>query len=224
VKLFRDITLKTGSKCIDELLSGGVETGTITQIYGESGTGKTSFCLMLSYNTAKEYKVAFIDTEGLSGERIGQIFEKKELLSNVFIYEVFEFRHQSTAIREVSRLLREENVKLVVIDSLTALYRSELEDESRQLKIKRELTSQLTYLLGLARKHDIAVVFTNQMFTDINTGEIKPLGGPSIDHLSKTIISFEKHGNERIARLIKHRSMPEGIYCHFKITDRGIEP
>ncbi|WP_456478442.1 DNA repair and recombination protein RadB [Geoglobus ahangari] len=216
--------LPTGSKCIDELLSGGVETACVTQIYGESGTGKTSFCLMLSYNTAKSYKVAYIDTEGLSGERIGQIFQEKELLKNVFIYEVFDFRQQSTAIREVSKLVKGEDVRLVVIDSLTALYRSELEDEKRQLKMKRELTSQLTFLLGIARKHDLAVVFTNQMFTDIGTGEIKPLGGPSIDHLSKTIISFEKSGNERVARLIKHRSRPEGIYCFFKITDKGIEP
>ena len=216
--------LPTGSKCIDELLSGGVETGCVTQVYGESGTGKTSFCLMLSYTTARNHRVAYIDTEGLSGERIGQIFQDRDVLKNVFIYEVFDFRQQSTAVKEVSRLVKNEDVRLVVIDSLTALYRSELEDEKRQLRIKRELTSQLTYLLGLARKHDLAVVFTNQMFTDIDSGQIRPLGGPSIDHLSKTILSFEKSGRERIARLIKHRSRPEGIYCSFSITDRGIEP
>ncbi len=216
--------LPTGSKCIDELLSGGVETRCVTQVYGESGTGKTSFCLMLSYTTARNHRVAYIDTEGLSGERIGQIFQDRDVLKNVFIYEVFDFRQQSTAVKEVSRLVKNEDVRLVVIDSLTALYRSELEDEKRQLRIKRELTSQLTYLLGLARKHDLAVVFTNQMFTDIDSGQIRPLGGPSIDHLSKTILSFEKSGRERIARLIKHRSRPEGIYCSFSITDRGIEP
>lgn len=216
--------LSTGSKCIDELLSGGVETGCVTQIYGESGTGKTSFCLMLSYTTAQKHRVAYIDTEGLSGERIGQVFQNRDVLKNVFIYEVFDFRQQSTAIREVSKLVRSEDVRLVVIDSLTALYRSELEDEKRQLKMKRELTSQLTFLLGLARKHDLAVVFTNQMFTDIDSGQVRPLGGPSIDHLSKTIISFERSGNERVARLVKHRSRPEGLHCFFRITDRGIEP
>ncbi len=209
---------------MDELLGGGIETGTVTQIYGESGTGKTSLCLLLSYTTAKNGKVAFIDTEGLSGERIDQIFQEKELLRNVFIYEVFDFRQQSTAIREVSGLVKRENVKAVILDSLTALYRSELEDESKQLRFKRELTSQLTFLLGLARKHDIAVVFTNQMFTDINTGEIRPLGGPSIDHLSKTIIKLDKAGKKRIAKLVKHRSKPEGLECTFEITDRGIEP
>lgn len=216
--------LSTGSKCIDEILGGGVETGTITQIYGESGTGKTSLCLMLTYNTAKNHRVAFIDTEGLSGERINQIFEDKSVLSKVYIFEAFDFRQQSTAIKELAKLLKNEEIRLVVIDSLTALYRSELEDEEKQIKVKRELTSQLTFLLGLARKHDLAVVFTNQMFTDVKSGEVKPIGGPSIDHLSKTIISLERANKERIARLVKHRSMPEGIYCFFKITDRGIEP
>ncbi|MBE8539823.1 DNA repair and recombination protein RadB [Geoglobus acetivorans] len=216
--------LKTGSKCIDDILGGGVETGTITQIYGESGTGKTSLCLMLAYNTAKEFSVAYIDTEGLSAERIDQIFEDKSVLSNIYIYEVFDFRQQSTAVKELARLLKNQEIKLIIIDSLTALYRSELEDESRQIRVKRELTSQLTFLLGLARKHNLAVVFTNQMFTDINSGEIRPIGGPSIDHLSKTIISLEKTRDERIARLVKHRSMPEGVYCFFKITNRGVEP
>lgn len=214
--------LPTGSKCIDDLLSGGVETGSITQIYGESGTGKTSLCLMLSYNTAKRYRVAYIDTEGLSAERIDQIFKEKELLKNVYIYEVFDFRQQSVAVREVSKVL--DNLKLIVIDSLTALYRSELEDERKQVKMKRELTSQLTYLLGLARKNDLAVVFTNQMFVDVTNGVVKPIGGPSLDHLSKTIICLEKSGTGRIARLIKHRSKPEGLYCTFRITDNGIEP
>ncbi len=214
--------LPTGSKCIDDLLSGGIETGSITQIYGESGTGKTSLCLMLSYTTAKKFKVAYIDTEGLSAERIDQIFKEKELLKNVYIYEVFDFRQQSVAVREVSKILN--NLKLIVIDSLTALYRSELEDERKQIKMKRELTSQLTYLLGLARKNDLAVVFTNQMFVDVSNGTVKPIGGPSLDHLSKTILSLEKSGTERIARLIKHRSKPEGLYCMFRITDNGIEP
>ena len=214
--------LPTGSKCIDDLLSGGIETGSITQIYGESGTGKTSLCLMLSYTTAKKFKVAYIDTEGLSAERIDQIFKEKELLKNVYIYEVFDFRQQSVAVREVSKILN--NLKLIVIDSLTALYRSELEDERKQIKMKRELTSQLTYLLGLARKNDLAVVFTNQMFVDVSSGTVKPIGGPSLDHLSKTILSLEKSGTERIARLIKHRSKPEGLYCMFRITDNGIEP
>ena len=203
--------LPTGSKCLDSLLDGGVETGTITQIYGASGTGKTSICLMLAYNTAQSgLKVAYIDTEGLSPERVSQIFQNKDALKNVFIYDVIDFKQQSTAIKELAKLCKDEEIKLVIVDSFTFLYRSELEDVERQIKIKRELIAQLTFLLGLARKFDMAVVITNQVFTDIKTGEEKPLGGPSIDHISKVILGLEKLNKNRKAILDKHRSEPEG--------------
>ncbi len=216
--------LQSGSKCIDSLLGGGIETGTITQIYGGSGTGKTSICLMFSYNTAKNWKVAYLDTEGLSGERVKQIFVDESLLNNVFIYEIYDFKQQSVAIKKLSKLCSNENVKLVVVDCFTSLYRSELEYESKQIKIKRELISQLTYLLGLARKHDMAVLITNQMYTDVRNGIDKPLGGPSLDHLTKVVIGLERLNRKRRAVLVKHRWMAEGLSCEFVITDRGIEP
>ena len=216
--------LKSGSECIDSLLGGGIETGTITQIYGASGTGKTSICLMFSYNTAKKWKVAYLDTEGLSGERVKQIFVDESVLSNVFIYEIYDFKQQSLAIKKLSKLCSNENLKLVIVDCFTSLYRSELEDETKQIKIKRELTSQLTFLLGLARKHDLAVLITNQMYTDVREGTDKPLGGPSLDHLTKVVIGLERLNKKRRAILVKHRWKAEGLSCEFSITDRGIEP
>ncbi len=215
--------IPTGSKCIDSLLGGGVETGTVTQIYGESGTGKTTLCLMLCKTVAEFASSAYIDTEGISGERVAQIFEKKDLLKNVYIHEVFDFRQQSSAIKKLSKFCREKEVRLVVIDSFTALYRSELE-ENKAVKLKRELIKQLTFLLGLARKLDLAVVITNQMFTDVSSGVDKPLGGPSIDHLSKVILELSKEGELRKAKLVKHRWKAEGEECYYKITDKGIEP
>ena len=217
--------IPTGSKCLDDLLGGGIETGTVTQIFGASGTGKTSICLMLTYNAVLSgYKVAYIDTEGLSAERVNQIFKEKERLKDVYIYEVIDFKQQSTAIKELAKLCKDESPRLVIIDSFTFLYRRELEDYEKQVKAKRELIAQLTFLLGLARKYDLAVVVTNQVFTDVKTGEEKPLGGPSIDHISKVIIGLERINEKRRAVLLKHRSKPEGVSCVFRITDNGVEP
>jgi len=218
------IRLPSGSTCIDSLLGGGFETGTITQIYGASGTGKTSICLMLAYNTAIHLgKVAFLDTEGISGERVRQIFVESDVLKNVYIYDIFDFKQQSVAIKELAKLCKKDELRLIIVDSFTALYRSELEDE-KAVQMKRELVQQLTFLLGLARKHNLAVVVTNQMFTDVWKGEDRPLGGPSVEHVSKVIIGLEKLNCERKATLIKHRSIPEGKSCTFRITNRGIEP
>ncbi|MFO7967624.1 MAG: DNA repair and recombination protein RadB [Archaeoglobaceae archaeon] len=216
---------KLGSgSCIDDLLGGGIDTGTITQIYGESGTGKTSLCLMLAYRTALNGgKVVYMDTEGLSGERIEQIFKNRSALDNVFVYDIYDFKQQSSVIKNISKVCEKESIQLIIVDCFTSLYRSELEDDSKQVKMKRELTFQLTYLLGLARKHELAVVITNQMFTDIKNGFNKPLGGTSIDHLSKIIIGIQRINKKRRAVLMKHRSHAEGENCIFKITDAGID-
>ncbi len=216
--------IPTGSRCLDTLLGGGVETGTVTQFYGSSGTGKTTICLMLAKNAAAIGKVAYIDTEGISAERVKQVFGDISLFSRVYVYEVYQFRQQSAALKEAEKLCRREDIKLIVVDSFTSLYRSELEDESKNVRVKRELTSQLTFLLGIARKYDLAVVITNQMFTDVKTGVDKPLGGTSIDHLSKVIVALERDGEVRRARLVKHRWLKEGVSCEYRITDRGIEP
>jgi len=217
--------ISTGSRCLDNLLEGGVETGTVTQIFGASGTGKTSICLMIANSAVNQgYKVAYIDTEGLSPERVNQIFVR-ENLKGIYIYDVVDFKQQSVAIKELAKLCKnEKDLKVVVVDSFTFLYRSELENYEKQVKAKRELIAQLTFLLGLARKFDLAVIITNQMFTDVKTGEERPLGGPSIDHISKVILGLERVGDRRRAILIKHRSKPEGESCEFRITDRGIEP
>ncbi len=218
--------ISTGSVCLDRLLGGGLETGTVTQIFGASGTGKTSICLMIANSAINQgYKVAYIDTEGISPERMNQIFVDKENLKMIYIYDVVDFKQQSVAIKELAKLCKDEkDLKVAIIDSFTFLYRSELENYEKQVKAKRELIAQLTFLLGLARKFDLAVIITNQMFTDVRTGEEKPLGGPSIDHISKVILGLERINDKRRAILIKHRSKPEGESCEFKITDRGIEP
>jgi len=218
--------ISTGSVCLDRLLGGGVETGTVTQIFGASGTGKTSICLMIANSAINQgYKVAYIDTEGISPERMNQIFVDKENLKMIYIYDVVDFKQQSVAIKELAKLCKDEkDLKVAIIDSFTFLYRSELENYEKQVKAKRELIAQLTFLLGLARKFDLAVIITNQMFTDVRTGEEKPLGGPSIDHISKVILGLERINDKRRVILIKHRSKPEGESCEFRITDRGIEP
>ena len=68
------VRYKSGCKCIDELLGGGFESGTVTQLYGEAGSGKTNICLQTAIECARKGKtVIFIDSEGFSPERFIQI-------------------------------------------------------------------------------------------------------------------------------------------------------
>jgi DNA repair protein RadB len=219
------IKYQTRCKPIDDLLGGGIEAGTITQIYGEAGSGKTNLCLQLAIECVKSgKKVIFIDTEGFSPERFSQIAGEKarEIAQDIFIFEPLTFEEQWSAIKDAEKLIK-KNVGLIIIDSLVSYYRFELNEE-RSLQLKRELANQLTHLLGIARKYNIAVAITNQVYTDVATDELKAVGGTILEHLSKVIIKLEKLGEsgKRRATIQKHRSRPEHLSAEFTITDKGL--
>lgn len=217
--------LSSGCKPLDELLGGGFEIGIVTQIFGAAGTGKTNICIQLAVECVKQgQKVIFIDTEGLSPVRFKQIAGEnaKEIARSIIIYEPLSFEEQYAAVREVERIAG-ENIGLVILDSATSYYRFELEDEETGIKNRRELASQIGFLHALARKHGLAAVITNQVYSDIISGGVRPLGGSSLEHISKAIIQLEKAGEgTRRAILYKHRSRPEGLSAEFRITAEGI--
>jgi DNA repair protein RadB len=221
--------LPSGAKPIDDLLGGGFEAGTMTQIYGEPSSGKTNICLQLAITTMRAGKrVIFIDTEGFSPERFSQIAgesETKELASKMYWYNVTNFDQQFAAIRDAEKLIAQgdQDVGLIIMDSATALYRVERESRNGMAPM-RELASQMTALLGLARKHDVAVVITNQIYTDIENEVLRASGGKWLEHISKAIIELKRAGQgKRIAILKKHRSRPEDESVEFTITGKGIE-
>lgn len=217
--------LPSGCKPLDELLGGGFEKGIVTQLFGAAGTGKTNICIQLAVECVKQgQRVIYIDTEGLSPVRFKQIAGEnaKEIARSVIIYEPLSFEEQYAAVREVERIAG-ENIGLIILDSATSYYRFELEDEETGLKSRRELASQIGFLHALARKYGFAVVITNQVYSDIVSGGVRPLGGSSLEHISKTIIQLEKTGEGlRRAILYKHRSRPEGSSAEFRITADGV--
>lgn len=216
-----------GCKCIDELLGGGFEKGIVTQIYGASGTGKTNICIQLAVAAVRSgKKVVFIDTEGFSAERFRQIAgeDAKKVAGEIIIYEPASLDQQYSAVLELEKIMNEK-IGLIILDSAALFYRLGLSsDDSNEenMALRRELVNQIGLLHGLARKYNISVVITNQVFKDVTTGELCPIGGNALEHLSKTIILLEKTGpSKRKASLRKHRSKCEGTNCEFMLTDKG---
>ncbi len=208
------------------MLGGGFEEGIITQVFGEAGSGKTNLCIQLAVKCVNEgKKVVFVDTEALSPERFRQIAgeDAKKIAQNIIIYEPHSFEEQYSAIREIEKISA-ENIGLIIVDSATAYYRFGLEDQEKSIRNRRELANQIGYLHSLARKRGIVVIITNQVYSDIKSGNLKPIGGSTIGHMSKTIIEFKREeNNKRNAILRKHRSRPEGISCKFSLTGEGIK-
>ena len=229
-----------GCKNIDELLGGGFESGTVTQLYGEAGSGKTNICLQMAVECARKGKtVIFIDSEGFSPERFLQIANAntntnktsetvERIAQRITIYEPHSFEQQTSCIGEIEELIKEKEgesgVALVILDSATLFYRLEL-DEERSIYLRRVLANQIMHLLELARRYDLAVIITNQVYMDIEAGNLRPSGGYALEHLSKVIVQLEKTAEgrgKRRAVLKKHRSMPEDTSCEFLITGDGV--
>jgi DNA repair protein RadB len=217
--------LPTGCQGLDRLLGGGVESGIVTQLYGEAGTGKTNIVIQLAIQAvSRGFRVVFIDTEGFSPDRFKQIAGAgaKEIASKIMIFEPLSLEQQHTSIREASKIAGKD-LGLVVMDSATSLYRVLLESDDNR-PVRRLLSLQLGELQEISRRHRIPVVITNQVYTDIQTDVLRPLGGTYLEHMCKAIVSLEKVGNgRRRAKIVKHRSQPEGETADFTITSKGVE-
>jgi len=217
--------VSTGSRPLDDLLGGGLERRTITQIYGEPASGKSTFCLMAAVASLRAgNSVIYIDTEGFSVERFAQVAggHAAEFADRLYLFEPIDFAQQGAMIADTEGLLRKKNgapVDLLVMDSMTALYRTEL-DLGREAV--RRLSHHVIKLLGLAKKYDIPVLITNQIYVDVERDRVSGLGGTALEHISKAIVRLEKRDSVRRAMLRKHRSRPEGISFDFVITEDGI--
>ncbi|MDD3407346.1 MAG: DNA repair and recombination protein RadB [Methanomicrobium sp.] len=214
--------ISTGCSGFDSLIGGGLERKAITQIYGEPAAGKSTITTMSAVQVLKSGKyVIVIDSEGFSVERFRQICgaDTQELSSRLFLFEPLDFTEQGLMIAECDPLLRANDVGLIVLDSATALYRTELGSSGEG---QRKLGRQIVHLLGYAKRYNIPVLITNQIYMDIANEKISGLGGTSLSHISKVIVRVEKYAEHRRAVLEKHRSMEEGGFFEFRLVQEGV--
>jgi DNA repair protein RadB len=214
-----------GCAAVDDMLDGGIENGCVTLVYGEAGAGKTNFCLQMARNVAREgKKVAYVDTEGVSLERLRQMCpdDFEQVARNILFFEVHDFQDQQQRVEGAIKLAESNpDVGLIVVDSMTMYYRLGSRDEERT--VRNSLITQTEKLLTHARRNRIPVLLTSQVFTDIATGIYLSLGGHVIHHNAKTIIRLDKLAvGRRRAVIMKHRSLPEGRNAIFRLTDEGM--
>jgi DNA repair protein RadB len=124
-------------------------------------------------------------------------------------------------IAEAEKVLKAHKPGLLVMDSATALYRTDLEKGRDALQA---LTKQMIHLLGYCKRYEIPVIITNQVYMDTSKNTFYGLGGVALEHLSKVIVRLEKTDitGVRRARLVKHRSRPEGASFLFEIVEEGV--
>ena len=217
--------LSTGSKSLDDLLEGGLEGGAITLLFGEAGSGKTNICLQIASLVATTgKKVVYIDTEGVSLERLKQIAgdNYEEVMKNILFFEPHTFDEQEKFVDKAVKLAESSlEVGVIILDSATIHYRLTRNDEEKG--IRKSLSPQLAKLLAVARSKDIPIILTSQVYTDLDKGTFEPLGGHVLLHNAKAIIRLDKIATStRRAVIIKHRHLEEGRRADFKLTKEGV--
>lgn len=217
--------LTTGSKSLDDLLEGGLESGAITLLYGEAGSGKTNVCLQVASIVAGMGKKAiYIDTEGVSLERLKQIAGEgyEQVMKNLLFFEPHSFEEQEKFVEKAVKLAESSlEVGVIILDSATIHYRLTRNDEERGAR--KSLSPQLAKLLAVGRTKDIPILATSQVYTDIEKGTFEPLGGHVLLHNAKAILRLEKVGTgTRRATVVKHRHLEEGRKADFRITRTGV--
>lgn len=216
--------LSTGSDPIDSLLEGGIEPGIITNVFGESGSGKTNFCVQVAAEVSGSgEKVAYIDTEkGFSPERFVQVADE-EALDRVLLMEPMTFEQQEQDIESLTGLFEEESPSLVVVDSMVSLYRLNANGDDVS-EYNQRLSQQLSQLSRVARRESVPVVVTNQVYTSFDEDELELVGRDVPRYWSKCLLKLSNRDkNLREIEVEKHRSMPEGKSAVFQITDSGLE-
>eukprot|EP00731_Ephydatia_muelleri_P028046 Em0019g919a len=235
------IQLTTGSKELDKLLGGGIETGSITEIFGEFRTGKTQICHTLAVTCqlpidlgGGEGKCLYIDSEGtFRPERLLSVAERyglsgSDVLDNVAYARAYNTDHQSQLLLQASAMMSESRYALLVVDSATALYRTDYSGRGELSARQMHLARFLRTLLRLADEFGVAVVITNQVVAQVdgaamfNADPKKPIGGNIIAHASTTRLYLRKgRGETRICKIYDSPCLPESE-AMFAINPDGI--
>lgn len=209
--------ISSGSKNLDNLLGGGIETRSITELYGEFGSGKTQICHTLCVTVQKNAQLSrltgnalYIDTENtFRPERIVSIANARNLnpqpiLENIIVAKAYNSSHQEVIIEEAASVIQLHGIRLLVIDSAVSHYRAEFLGRALLSERQQKMNRFLHILLRIAETCSVAVVITNQIQSSPDSlfgDPFRPTGGNIMGHTTTYRIYLKKAGKNRIARM-----------------------
>ena len=231
--------ITTSTEALDKLLGGGIETQAITEIYGEFGSGKTQFCHTMCVTVQKSKEeggldggVLYIDTEGtFRPERVVTIakahnMDPNKVLDKIIVARAYNSAHQVLILEEAGKTIQEENIKLIVSDSITGLFRAEYLGRGTLATRQQKLGRYIRLISRIAETYNCAVIATNQVSTSPDSffgDPIRPIGGNVLGHASTYRIYFRKGGkNKRVAKIVDspHHPLSEAV---FELGEKGVQ-
>ena len=230
--------ISTGSKNLNNLLGGGIETQSVTEMFGQFGSGKTQIAFQLAVNVQRPVEdgglngnCLFLDAENtFRPDRIKQMadaleFDGTEVLNNIYTARCYNSDHQMILTEKAGELIKEKNIKLLIVDSVTSNFRADFIGRGELAARQQKLNRHLHTLQRLSDVYNVAVYITNQVMSrpDILFGDpTTPIGGHIIGHFSTHRLYLRKSkADTRIARIVDSPSLAEGETV-FRVTPEGI--
>jgi DNA repair protein RadB len=222
--------IPTGCKKIDEILEGGIPNRKISLIYGEAETGKTTLAMQCAVNCAfRGYKTLFVDCDGtFSARRLSQIASSdfKNIAESIILMKPGSFREQETIIERITDYIT-KSFGLIVIDTLTSLYRIRIADNPEKgFDLNRELNRQMACLAQTAKTRKITVLATSQVRSAFNGAlvSIEPVANRVLRFWADVIVIMKPTGKPQIIKAIMEKTPKKAkpLACLLKIAEKGI--
>ena len=220
----------TGCSCIDSHLNGGISPESVTLIYGEPETGKTTLAMQCAVNCAMQnLKTLFVDCDNtFSPKRLAQVASGKfeEIANLIILIKPADFREQTAVIDRISEYT-EKNFGLVIIDTLNSLYRAKVSESSEKaFRLNRELNRQMAILAQAAKTQKIPMVITSQVHSVFNESyvTIAPVATRVLKFWADTIIAMKPTENPQTIKAVleKTHEKAQEATCHLRIDETGI--
>ena len=224
------VSILTGSKCIDGAIGGGILPETVTLIYGEPETGKTTLAVQCAVNCAvQKLKVLYVDCDNtFYAKRLSQIAKERfdEVAERIVLVKPRDFKEQTAVIDQIQDYTA--NVGLIIIDTFNSLYSAKVAESSiKAFSVNRELNRQLAILAQMVKIRKIPVLITSQVRSVLSEqmASVKPVATRVLKFWADTIIALKPTHSRQTIKVVLEKTKETGqeTTCYIQIGESGIQ-
>ena len=222
--------IPTGCLGLDRLIRGGFTLGEIALIYGEATTGKTTTVIQAATACAGQgRKVVYVDSDhSFTQQRFNQIAgarlpDVSELIT-LFFPETFS---EQRRIVESLESYVTSKLGMVIVDSISSLYRVAFSNANSIFSLNRDLSRQVAYLGELASSHNIICIITSQVHARLTAtaADIEPVARRTVFHFPRLILRIKNTPKTSVKEFVLERINGEDIAkenCLVSLQESGL--
>ncbi len=195
---------------IDDVLGGGLVSGSVNLIAGQPGIGKSTLLLQVAYNLAKAHRVLYVSGEesshqiGIRAERLGASTQGLQLAT-------------STVADDIATTIASGKYEAVIVDSIQTLSCKDIASAAGTVS---QITNSTQLLTAAAKQTDTSLILVGHV-----TKEGSIAGPKVLEHVVDVVLQLEgdRYGGFKVLRAIKNRYGTTNEAGIFEMTDKGLQ-